>query len=289
SDAASPDAAPSSRPGLLRVATFNVHRFFDTVCDTGACGPDDYEAVSSPAQFAAQAAQLATGIMTIDPDVIALEEVEDQACLDALTAELASRGASYPIAHLGELGFAGSVDVAILARHGTLDAVKTHHDAPLTRPDGSHTTFARELLELRMTFGARPVVMFAAHFRSQVDDDPGRRLAEAGATRDIMSGVAAELPGALVVLGGDLNAAPGSDAVNALEEGGALVRVAGDLPVADQGTYLYAGSRTALDHVFVVRGQASRYRAMSAHVYREGTRGLAGSDHAALSADFTID
>jgi uncharacterized protein len=280
--------AGTKRPGVIRVATLNTHRFFDTTCASGSCAASDYEAVLSPATFDAVATKLAQGIALIDPDVIALEEVETQACLDALLAKLRATGHDFPIAHLGETGSAGSVDVAILAR-GTLGSVLTHRQTPLQRPDGTSTTFSRELLEIRMTFGARQVVMFGAHFRSQVDDDPGRRLAEAKATHDIMGAVATELPDALVVLGGDLNDRPGSPPILALEAGGTLVRVAQDVPVEAQGTYLFDGKREALDHVFVVSGQAKRYVPMSATVYRDDERGFAGSDHAALAADFAIE
>jgi len=277
----------TKRPGVLRVATFNVRRDFDTVCDTGSCGPSDFEAAVTPEQLDATSARLAAGVATIDPDIIALQEVETQAVLDVLVAKLAAAGHVYPIAHLGEIGFAGSLDVAILAR-GTLSSIKTHRDTPLMRADGSATTFSRELLEIRMTFGVKPVVMFAAHFRSKVSDDPGRRLAEAKASQIIVARAAAELPDALVMLGGDLNDKPGSPPINALEEGGTLVRVAKDLPEAAQGTYLFNGVREAIDHVFVAAGQTSRYQPMSATVYRDD-RGFAGSDHAALSADFSIE
>ena len=281
--------AGTKRPGLLRVATLNVHRYFDTVCASGACGPGDFEGVLAQPAFDAVTASLAKGIATIDPDVIALEEVETQACLDALVARLAADGHEFPIARLGETGSPGSVDVAVLAR-GALGSVKTHRaETPLKRADGTATTFARELLEVRMTFGERQVVMFAAHFRSQVDDDPGRRLAEAAATRIILGATAAELPDALVVLGGDLNDRPGSAPISALEEGGTLLRVASDLPAAAQGTFLYNGTRDALDHVFVVAGQAARYVPMSAAVFRDSERGFAGSDHAALAADFSTE
>ena len=288
-DAPSGGDGGTRRPGVIRVATFNVHRYFDTVCQSGKCGPSDFEAVVSPATFDTATDNLVKGIALLDPDVISLEEVETAGCLDALKGKLAAAGLDYPIAHLGETGSAGSVDVAVLAR-GALTGIKTHGDMPLKRADGTSTSFTRELLEVRMTFGARSVVMFAAHFRSQVDDDPGRRLAEAKAARVIMTATATELPDALVVLGGDLNDRPGSEAINAMEEGGALLRVAKDIvPESDQGTYLFNGTKSALDHVFVVAGQATRYVPRSATVYRDDPRGFVGSDHAALAADFSIE
>jgi uncharacterized protein len=277
------------RPGVLRVATFNVRRFFDTVCDTGNCAGGDFEDLPSQAEFDAKVDRLAKGIALIDPDVIALEEVETTKCLDALVAKLATEGRTFPIAKLGEIGFNGSVDVAILAR-GALGEIKTHREVKIPLDTGGTTTFSRELLEVRMTFAATKVVMFAAHFRSKVQDDPARRLAEAKATKNIVSGVATELPDALVVLGGDLNDTPGSDPINALEAGGSLVRVAKDLPVDQQATYIFNGMKEAIDHIFAGSGQVSRYVAKSAVAYKDGSNGgFAGSDHAALAADFTIE
>src|SRR4051812_14702781 len=80
------DAGAGAR---LRVATFNVHRFFDTVCESGACGPGDYEALASPQQLDARAAELAGAIRALEADVISLQEIETQACLDALLAHIA--------------------------------------------------------------------------------------------------------------------------------------------------------------------------------------------------------
>ncbi len=294
SDAALPTAGPSdagvdaSRAGLIRVATFNVRRYFDTVCDSSACAATDFEALPTEAEFAARTERLASGIARIHPDVIALEEIENQACLDALVARLAAKGLAFPVAHLGETGAPASVDVAILSR-GALPEVRTHRDLPLTRPDGTPTSFSRELLEVRTTFGARRVVMFAAHFRSKVDDDPGRRVAEANGARTIVSAVAAELPGALVLLGGDLNDTPGSVALEALEQGGALVRVARDLPAAAQATYFFQGAGVAIDHIHVTAAEARRYVPASARVHLDAVYGYAGSDHGALEASFFIE
>jgi predicted extracellular nuclease len=283
------DDGGSRRPGLIRVATFNVRRFFDDVCDSGNCAAGAFEELPSTAAFQAQTEALAKGIALIDPDVIALEEVENARCLDALVAKLATLGKVYPLVHLGETGSPGSVDVGVLSR-GALTEIKTHRDLPLVEADGTKTSFTREFLEVRMTFGAKAVVMFAAHFRSQAADDPARRLAEAKAAQGIVAGVAAELPDALVLLGGDLNDKPGSPPINAMDLGGALVRVASDLPVPLQGTYIFRGVDDAIDHIYVAKAQASRYVPMSATVYRDDPRaGFAGSDHASLAADFSIE
>ncbi|MBX3191410.1 MAG: endonuclease/exonuclease/phosphatase family protein [Labilithrix sp.] len=285
---AASDGGVPRRPGVLRVATFNVRRYFDTVCETGMCGGTNFEEIPSQAAFEAMTDRLAKGIALVDPDVIALAEIETSRCLDALVAKLAAAGRDFPIAHLGETGAAGSVDVAILAR-GAFTSLATHRKTPVTRPDGSKTSFSRELLEIRMTFGAQPVVMFAAHFRSKVEDDPGRRVGEAVATQAIVAARVAELPEAIVLLAGDLNDTPGSEALNALEKGDLLVRVAKDKTPDEQATYTFNNQKIAIDHVYVGAPAAARYVPGSATTYRDVPNGFAGSDHAALAADFTLE
>lgn len=282
-------AGTAPRPnGVVRVGTYNTHLFFDTVCDSGKCGPTDFEQQRTDAEFAAEVDRVARGVEKLDADVIALEEVESQKCIDALAARLASDGYAYPLARLGETGLPGSVDVGVLAR-GSLTALKTHRQDKITRPDGTTTTFTRELLELHLAFAERSIVFFAAHFRSKNDDDPGRRLAEATATHDIMVAAAAAEPESIVVLGGDLNDTPGSDTLLALEKGSQLVRLAADLPVAQQGTFLYQGQNQAIDHLYAVVPQSKHYVPKSALVVRDGaTGGLGGSDHAGLRADLSL-
>lgn len=274
-DASAPPSGPPAR-GVVRVATFNVHRLFDAVCDSGNCGPGAFEETVTPSELAARVAELASSIAKIDADVLALQEIENAAVFEALRARLSG----YVMAELGETGAPASMDVAILAR-GAASEMRRHRDEPLTRPDGSTTTFSRELLEARLTIGERSVFAFAAHFRSKVDDDPGRRIAEANKTREIMMAAAAEDPTALVVLAGDLNDEPGSDAIRGLEGDGALVRVAQDLPPEAQATFVRDGLAIALDHVFVTKANASRYVPRSAAAI-----GGLGSDHSALRADF---
>ena len=285
----SPDGAgeaPLDAPdGLhVRAATFNVRRFFDTVCESGTCEGGDYEALASPAVFEARADQIAQAIRGLGADVVALEEIETQACLDALVRRL---GDVLPHGVLGEIATPASVDVAVLSRT-PLERVTGHRAAEvLTRPDGTTTEFSRELLEVEVRIEGAPVVMFAAHFRSKVNDDPGRRLAEAQAARRLVLARAAAAPGALVVLGGDLNDVPGSPPLTALTADGGLVRVGDDLLEGEQATYVYAGRGQAIDHLLLAPSAAAVRVPRAARVWRgDGDDGYGGSDHFALTAEF---
>jgi predicted extracellular nuclease len=290
-DAPAPDASSSVPPpaaGDVRVASLNVHRLFDTVCDSGSCGAGAYEEVTTPAELAARGVRIADALSALHPDVLLLQEIETQASLDAIGAA----APLYPSRVLGEIGTAASVDVAVMSSFAITDVVR-HRGEILTRPDGTKTTFSRELLEVHLDARGAKLIVFVAHFRSKANDDPGRRLAEAQATQRIMAAVAAAEPTALVVLGGDLNDVPGSEPLLALEAGGALVRTSVGLPDASIATYVYNGVGEPLDHLFFATaggdgGGGARYVAGSFHVAHDhATFGLAGSDHAGIYADFS--
>ncbi len=281
-DVAEPRSEPTESPVL--VATWNVHRLFDTTCDSGSCGGGAYEALPSEAQFEARVASIALAIEGLGADVVALQEIENQASLDAVAAQL---GEAFTVAVLGEHGSPATVDVAVVARGGLVD-VRTHRDEPLPLPGGGTTTFARELLEVHLDLDGQAVVVFAAHFRSKYDDDPARRIAEATAARELVAATAAERPEALVLLAGDLNDTPGSEALLAIEEGGLLDGLWDELPADEAWTW--AGGpdqKHLLDHL-VVGGGHGRYVFGSAVVLRDEGAGTWGaSDHAAVRASFT--
>jgi predicted extracellular nuclease len=277
-DAISESPLPPPRAGAIRVAALNVHRLFDQTCDTGSCATGDYEAVLTDAQINKRVTRIAERLRFLNADVIMIEEVETAALLDAIAAQMPGF-----VTHvLGEIGFAASVDVGVLARFPTV-SIKTHRDQILFQPDGSPTTFAREFLEVHLDRGGRTVIAFAAHFRSKSSDDPGRRYAEAVAARDIVASAATENPDALVVFGGDLNDVPGSPPIVAIDE--KLARVSIGLPDESIATYWFEGRGQAIDHIYV--SGAARFLAGTFLVDRDpGARTFAGSDHAAVHADF---
>jgi endonuclease/exonuclease/phosphatase family metal-dependent hydrolase len=282
-----PDTQALEEPalGTVRIAAFNVHRFFDTVCESGTCGGSAYEELPSPEAFTSKAVRLSQGIGLLKAGVVLLSEVETQPCLDALQARLPG----FPAAVLGEMGTAASVDVAVLSRFPIREVRRHRARRVLTRPDGTSTLFSREFLEVRLDAQGAELIVFATHFRSKVNDDPGRRYAEAEMARTIVTEVAAERPGALVVLGGDLNDVPGSPPLEALEQDGALRRVSSDRPESEIGTLWYRGVREAIDHLYQATEAAGPYVPGSFRVVGDtSVSGLGGSDHATVIADFSL-
>ncbi len=276
-------AAVPCGAGRVGVATWNVKRLFDVVCDTGQCGLGGFEEQPSPFEFAQRLQAITDGIRATGADVVVLQEIENENVLRALADSL---GPAYGVRVLGETFAPASMDVALLAR-GELQVVRRHRDMPLPLPGGGETRFTRELLEVHLQVQGAPLIVFAAHFRSKVDDDPARRLAEAIAAQQIVTDVAEANPGALVLLAGDLNDEPGSPPLVALEVRGELERVTADLPIGDAWSFRYRGQGILIDHIFRARAAAGRYVEGSARALNDDL-GYPGSDHAAVTARFDL-
>ncbi len=271
-----------AQAGVLTVATFNVRRYFDMICHSGQCGAaDDFEVQMSPESFEARTQQLAAAVQELKADIVLLQEIENAYCIGVLGGRLEGL---FEHRVIGETNFPASLDVGILAR-GILLEKRTHRastDLPL--PDGGTTKFSRELLELHLEIDGAYVVVFNAHFKSKSGDDPARRLAEAKATREIVLATVAERPEAVVVLGGDLNDTPSSEALIALEGDGGLVRLGASLPVGQDWTYLWGGGSQALDHLYLATGASGSVVEGGVSIERDETGTWGGSDHAAVRA-----
>ncbi|MBI5534973.1 MAG: endonuclease/exonuclease/phosphatase family protein [Deltaproteobacteria bacterium] len=277
------EAAP--HVAALSFATFNTHQLFDTTCDSGNCAPGDFELVLTQEQFDARIDQVATAIRGLHATAVSVQEIETVASMEALTARLSDL---YPTAIMAETGAPGSLDVAVFGA-GTLLEIRKHRGVPITRPDGTSTSFSREFLEVHMDLAGLRIVVFSAHFRSKNNDDPGRRQAEARAARDIVIMTAQELPEAVVLLGGDLNDTPGSPPLLDIESAASMLRAAKDRPIDQVSTYSWNGELQAIDHIFLETTSRGVYVPGSARAVRDGPgQGLGGSDHAALQADFDL-
>lgn len=272
-------------PIEVRIATWNISRFFDTVCDSGDCDPWDYEYVPDAQEFKFKKNTSAAAISLIDADIVLLQEVENDDCVDALAAALEGR---YPTQVIGETGGGGSLDVVVFADGVHLET-RTHRQQSIPLPSGGFSSFTRELLEIHLDMDGWRVIVLNAHFKSKTNDDSERRLAEAMAARAIILDVAEEFPDALVVFGGDLNDSPNSPPLNALEEDGLLDRVASDvLGSGGAWTYLFSAQKVAIDHLYLAVGARGVYVPGTAEVIRDNNVTVGDSDHAALRATFWL-
>jgi endonuclease/exonuclease/phosphatase family metal-dependent hydrolase len=274
---------PEDGDGLVIVATWNVRNFFDDVCDSGRCGPDDYEPALSAPQFAFKTRMVSEGVDALQADVVLLQEVENERAMNAL---LAAQNGRWPVAVLGETGFAASVDVLVLSR-GELLEVRTHRDRPLPQPSGRDTRFAREFLEVHVEIEGQRVIVFNAHFRSKNADDPERRWAEASLAAEILRERRQEFRDALIVLGGDLNDEPGSPTLQNIERSGHYEGIWRELPATD-GSYFFGGAPRMIDHLYHCVDCGGRYLEGSATLLGERGQAFQTSDHRPVRAVYRL-
>jgi uncharacterized protein len=270
----------------IRVATFNLRLLFDTTCNSGRCGPSDFEAKPTQEELDARFVQIREAIRLLDADVYAFQEIETQAVFEQLTDPFKE---THPVRVFGEIGSTASVDVAVMARGNLLETRKHRNNTTLQLDNGTTNKFARELLEVHTDIDGRRVVVFAAHFVSKSSDLEGsRRRAEAAAALPIILATAQEFPEALVYLSGDLNDTPDAQPLLTLTEGG-LTRVGAGLPQGEFYSYSYRGELQSIDHVlFVDRDKIDVAPNSVEALHDPGRAGFGGSDHGSVRATFLL-
>lgn len=277
-----PSPTPPVRQAQVRVATFNVHRLFDTVCDSKNCGGKNYEPQPSQEEYDAQIADIARSIRTIDADIVLLQEIEKESGI----VDLQNALSIYPAYAFGECGYKASLDVAILTR-GTIDAVETYRSGySYTDPTGKPRPLSRELIRADIDLNGIKISAFTTHLVSRVSDPTSaRRRAEAAYTQQVIADFAAQNPQRFIVFGGDLNDTPTDTTVIDLEKDGILIRDAKNLPPATVYTW---GNKVAFDHLFH-NAPLSPHWAKTARICNDNpATGLGTSDHCALKSTYTF-
>jgi uncharacterized protein len=286
-DASADALLPPPDVGAVRIASYNVQLYFDTVCDSAMCGPNDYERALSPMTFTEKASRIAKAGRALNADVLMIEEIENETCAKAIQAA----APEYASLSFGETGFKASLDVAVFAKD-TIEKVIPHRGERFKLPDGRMERFTREFLEVDLDRKGVKYTVYVAHFKAKTNDDPAVRLGEATAARAIILARHKAEPTRTLVFGGDLNDVPGSPPLAMLESqdaNGQLLRVATrDLSAEEQISYR-GGIRSAIDHLFLPIALQERHVKGSTKVLGDSaTRGLEGSDHAAIVADFRL-
>ena len=294
-----PDEDSDSDQIVITIGSYNLLNFYDTECDRGV---DEYGACTdfflfTTEEFNSKLAQVSAAIRTVNSDIQIVVEIEDSTTGDAILNELSD---IYDESYIAVRN-PGTSSTGILTK-GHITQVINHGDVELIREGGGITYFAREFAEIHITLDGHHIIVFPAHFKSQANDDPERRLLEAQKAAEIIHNVAVAYPDALIVLGGDLNDNPGSDPLAALEAS-SLVRTGADIsPESEQCTHNWGcwdGSCSKLDHIYVsTEAGGGTYLSGSAQVVKDGICEydacethpycLGGSDHSAIKADFLM-
>ena len=271
-------AAPAT-PGVLRVATWNVHDLFDAADRVDP--PGELDAVPSPADVEAKLARVGAVLARAEADVVILQEVENLGLLERLAAgPLAGRGYA---AYLRDGFDPRGIDVGVLARV-PIAAYVSHLDD--RAPDGSRL-WSRDCVEVHLATAGRSVVLLGNHLVSRLDPaQEGRRALQAARVRALADALRAGEPAAVVVVAGDLNDLPGSRALAPLLGDGLLADVGAAIPPGDAWTWSGGGARERIDYLLVPREDAAL---VARAQVLAGDDVSQASDHRPLVADLWID
>ncbi|MBR4985316.1 MAG: endonuclease/exonuclease/phosphatase family protein [Proteobacteria bacterium] len=275
---------PEPQPKRVRIATWNVHNLFDTVCDSeSGCGGSNYEPTVTQTYYQSKVSNVMKGIWTIDADVVMLQEIEKESCLVDVQNSLGTQ--YYPSLAFGEMGNPAGLDVAILTR-GEIQNVLTYRDQYwIDQPDGSQKRLARELLgaEIVLPNGVE-LTAFTTHFVSKATDpEGGRRLGEAKLTRQLLDEYIAAHPDRMVIFGGDLNDTPDSEQILTLSSDPTLANVTEGMPPEQITTW---NDSVTFDYLFYTKTHAEKLDKAEVICDENRAKGFSSSDHCAVKATY---
>lgn len=198
----------------IRLATYNTLNLFDHVDDPTLQGEhDDIQSATDPKRCE----KLAEAIRSLDPDIIALQEVES---LQALTwfrdTWLKDCGYKYLASH--DVGYYRGVECSILSRYEiteskvwlnqSLDRVNRIGPGWAQVPDKTPLTFQRSplMVNIRVSPGYE-LTVFVVHHKAGREFDYHRE-AESLAINELISSLRAGDPSRNIVVMGDFNASP---------------------------------------------------------------------------------
>jgi len=267
----------------FRLLTWNAHDVYDEVDDAD----NPYDPVPTTAEVEAKLESLAQVLRGVDPDFIALMEIEHKPLLDRLADDhLAELG--YTERGLIEAGDVRGIDVGFLSRV-PVELVVSHAGERFPGADGTGSyTFARDALEVVLNRSGARLLVVVCHLRSRRDgtEADAHRLAEALEVRRIVDrriGMGADR----IAVVGDLNDEPTSPALAALLNDGALVDLTMAVPAAERWTFVFEGMERQYDYILVTPKLASEANASEVRIVHDA-EAMAASDHAPVTAAFEL-
>jgi endonuclease/exonuclease/phosphatase family metal-dependent hydrolase len=277
-------AAPVE-PKPLTVMNWNVKNFFNDKKDSGI----QDEMVPTTAQYQQKLAAVGAVIRAMNPDVVVLQEVENLAVLEDLNAS--QLGGGYGTRVLIDANDPRGIDIGALSKLPLGEAI-SHKDElfSLVGTNGPNYSYARDCLELRLTFNGRRLALLGVHWLSKATpNSEDKRLAEAQHTRAIADALTDADPKLGVIVLGDFNDLPDSPPYLAAK--GQAPTEYGDAPDAvaseDRWTLPFNGEHQLVDHQLsnpLLYGMIDPSRV----AIRHGADVDAASDHAPVSATYSV-
>ncbi|MBW2456247.1 MAG: endonuclease/exonuclease/phosphatase family protein [Deltaproteobacteria bacterium] len=275
-------ALPTPEP--LTIVTWNVRNFVNAVEDSDAT----METVDPG--WVSHRGAVGAVLRSIDADVLVLQEVEHEAVLNELNDE--ELDGDYDHIRVIDANDPRGIDVGVMSKIA-LDQVTTHQDEQfpeLSDPNGPTYRYARDCLEMHLTFNGRPLALLGVHYKAKQNDDPQKRLAEAQHTRGIADDITAAAPSTGILVLGDFNDLPDSPAYLAtVGDEPDLYRNAADaVAQADRWTFEYQGAHELVDQQMANGLLHDRLDGPSVRILHS-PEAEAASDHAPLIATYLVN
>lgn len=285
-----PDAATdieAGPPQPVKVMTWNVKNLFNDKKDSPEVAVAD-ETVLSPTEYQAKLTAIASVVGGVKPDVLMLQEVENQNVVNDLAAKLGG----YPHRAITQGNDPRGIDVAVLSAL-PVQIGPSHKDEYFKASTDPTQTFkfARDVLEVHLTVNGRHLALLGIHFKAE-DGDPKsglKRVAEAEQTRKIGTGIRLADPTAAIVVMGDFNSTPGSDPMNALAGIAPFLLSSATeaLPAADRYSVTFGGSPQLYDDQYCDPVAKSLLDVASVQIVHGGSVNAA-SDHDPVVAVYGV-
>lgn len=158
-------------------------------------------------------------VSEVDADILLTVEVENRLSLERFNTQVLAGALDrrpYPYALLIDGNDPRGIDIGIFSRY-PITSIRTHLFE--TNPDRpSQRLFSRDCPEFEIQLNGTPLVILGNHLKSKSQDDPELRLAQAKRVAEIYRAALERTPH--VIVAGDLNDHPTSDAAAALEGAG---------------------------------------------------------------------
>lgn len=242
-------------------------------------------------------------IKEVDADIICINEVENRPVLDNFNSDRLSKLYPFNILIDGKTDPRG-IDVGIYSKF-PIGRVRTNI---FSKDDEDKAIFSRDCLEVEVLTPGGSVFLLANHLKSKFRGGDEKRKAQAEEIKRILQ-ERYDLATQFVVVLGDLNDTPDSDPLSPLFEmtelSDVLAEAAGP-PAGERWSYRFENDFNQIDHILVseplravLTNAGLERRGMPPEALAGGTPAItafstidnwrnAGSDHAAVFADFTL-
>ncbi len=271
-------------PVPLSIVTWNLRNFVNADQDSDA----PFEEIDPG--WTQHRAMVGAVLRSIDADILVLQEVEHEAVLGELNDQELDN--AYPHVRVIDANDPRGIDVGVMSKIA-LDQVITHRDdsfPELSNTQGPSYHYARDCLEIHLTFNGRPLALLGVHYKAKQDDDPLKRLAEAQHTRGIADGIFEAGPNTGILILGDFNDVPGSPpyAVTVGQEPDVYRNAAEEVEGADRWTFEYQNTHELVDQQMSNGLLHDRLDPTSVQILH-GPEAQAASDHAPLIATYHVN